>query len=112
MLVKGFKLRVKAETEVKETVGKGVAKSLCHAGECSAQCPLDGTSLLPSRVRFSKRDTKPNVRLLPVPVCGTNRLPEKKSLPTSSANVGRSLQGAITSQLSSAALTPTEIGSK
>ena len=72
MLVKGFKLRVKAETEVKETVGKGAAKSLCHAGKCSAQCPLDGTSLLPSRVRFSERDTKPDVGLLSVPVAWAN----------------------------------------
>jgi len=111
MLVEGFKLRVKAETEVKETVGKGAAKPLRRAGECSAQCPFDGTSLLPSHVRFSKRDTKPDVRLLLVPVCGVNRLPEKKSLPTSSATVGRSLQGAITSQLSSVALAPTQIGS-
>ena len=106
MLVEEFKVRVKAETEVKETVGKGAAKSLCHAGECLAQCLLDWTSLLPSHVRSSKRETKPDVGLLLVPVCGAIRLPEKKNLPTSTATVSRSLQDTFTSQLSSAALAP------
>jgi len=43
-------VRVQAETEVKESVRKGAAKSLCRARECSAQCLLDGASLFPSHV--------------------------------------------------------------
>jgi len=82
MLVEGYKVKVKAETEVKETVRNGVAKSLCRARECLAQCLLDRTSFLSSRVRFSKRETKPDVGLLLVPVCGaTQLLQEKKSHP-------------------------------
>jgi len=63
-------MKVKAEMEVKEihVVRKGVAKSSCCVVECLVQCPLDGTSLLPSHVRFSKRETKPDVVLLLVPV--------------------------------------------
>jgi len=35
-------------------------------------------------VRFFKRDTKPDIRLLPVTVCVATRLSEKKSIPTPS----------------------------
>ena len=42
MLVEGFKVRVKAETEVKETVGKGAAKSLCCAGSALLNAHLMG----------------------------------------------------------------------
>jgi len=59
-----------ARSSLSESVGEEAAKSSCCAGECLAQCPLNGTSLLPSHVRSSKRETKPDVGLLPVLVWG------------------------------------------
>jgi len=69
-------MSVKAETEVKEQLGREwpslyvVLGSPCW-GVFLAQCPLDATSLLPS-----KRETKPGVGLLPVPVQQATQLVE------------------------------------
>jgi len=55
--------------ETKEQSGRERPSLSCCTREHLAQCPLSGTLLLlPSRVRSSKRETEPDVRLLPVPV--------------------------------------------
>jgi len=68
MLVEGYKGRVEEEMGAKEQSGRERPSLMCHAGECSAQCLLGRTSLLPSHVRSSKRETKPDNWPLPVPV--------------------------------------------
>jgi len=52
----------------------------------------------------SKREAKPDVRLLPVLVCGATRPPEEE-LPDYIGNYRRSLQGTLTLQLSLASPT-------
>jgi len=47
---------------------EGSNVTVCRVGMCSAQCLCEGTSLPPSHARFSKREMKPDVGLLPVPV--------------------------------------------
>jgi len=102
--------RIQSESEggngSQGTVRKGAAKSSCRARECLAQCLLDGTSLLSSRVRFSKRETKHDGSGLLVDLTSI----KEESL-DSSTTVGRSLRGSLTSQLSSVTLTPAQIES-
>jgi len=76
MLVKGFKDESESGNRSQGTVGKGAAKSLCRAGECLAQCPLDRTSLFPFHVKSSKRETKLDIGLLTVPVCRSTQFLE------------------------------------
>ena len=68
MLVEGFKGGVEEVTRAKAQSGRERPNLSCCARECLAQCPLGGTSLLPSRVRSSKRETKPDIGLLLVPI--------------------------------------------
>jgi len=68
MLVNGYKWRVEEEMGAKEQSRREWPSLMCHAWECLAQCLCDETSLLLSRVRFSKSETKPDVGLLPVPI--------------------------------------------
>jgi len=93
---------------------------MCCAEECLAECLCDGTSLLPSHVRSSNRETKPNVGLFLVHALQSTQLLDlsrsqtiqERSLPSSSDRQQVPWQGILTLWLSLVALALLEIGAR